>query len=442
MVNFMSNNSRSLPKNEKVFLYTLFSIGIISVGVVLGSISVQKETRLSSFAAGCNLGSSYLKSNITNSSCLDCLNKAAGLDAAYKRDNPLALSSCTLSERVNYWCNGGWDDLTRKNVRQGSDDCKEKMTTASVCKSSCNSSSVSPGNSPTPTKNISPSPTSTQNRPTDTESRPTATPIPTRSTNPNPSPTPRTGNPTQTLSKCEFLEGDQNAQDSKLDWIFLADGYADQNDFRTEVMDNIKALKETNLGTERLNKINFWIAPEVTVQDYKVNSSGWDRKAASEQSRACQSNAYTIITTNEDAAFGGGWLGLGYLGEGSSIVLHTNLSDKYNEKYKLSHYIAAHEAGHMIANLGDAYPFSKDGKPINSGNGDVPPINCSIERASKEDKPCPRWEKYNDPTVECIQICGFDNWFKSSDSSIMGGWSHDFDRPSREGWDFALRDFN
>lgn len=139
-------------------LFILF----ISLLIIFNPFSAKQKITYLSEAASCStaLSKDFLTLNLTNSKCISCLYKAADLANSYKRDNPKALTNCSESELVNYWCNGGWGT-------EGKQDCETKKKSTYYCSSSCAGVSASP----TPTKSV-------------TKPSPTVTPKPTKSSSP------------------------------------------------------------------------------------------------------------------------------------------------------------------------------------------------------------------------------------------------------------------
>lgn len=247
------------------------------------------------------------------------------------------------------------------------------------------------------------------------------------------SPTPSTSSP-PTADLCQLKMG--SGARSKVDLVILPEDYTSQTEFLADVDKAVNALKRTNLGQARLDKINVWALLDLTqtyFQGFDCPSPGgrtvacWDHmKALNYAMSACGGDTYIIL--NNDTHRVGSVAGVAIWG------------GTYIYKFGLEYPTVPHELGHSMIGLMDEYSF---GFAAPAGSSDS--INCSNTGSANESTPCPKWvAKF--PNTGCYRTCGFTNFYRPMQKSIMdrGGanavW--EFNEPSLiDGWDEILKYF-
>lgn len=227
--------------------------------------------------------------------------------------------------------------------------------------------------------------------------------------------------------------GDKN---KKYDLLFLADDYSSREQFLKDVNDAVSKLNDTNLGTTRINKINFWAYDDLNI-DFGGKNCGskagyvslcvnWD--LAQSFKDTCGDDGYVVLVNS--AKLGQYWDAASSNGLGAG---QTALSNAVT-------YALAHELGHSISSLNDEYPFAGG---ATTDSLEYLQINCSVKPSNNQEIPCLGWEKYSD--VHCYPICGYHNWYRSTIKSAMNGgqanFNNIFNPPSLEGWDYALKNY-
>lgn len=235
--------------------------------------------------------------------------------------------------------------------------------------------------------------------------------------------------PTPDPSSCVPLETSGSKED-KLDIIFLPEKYTDKEQFLTDARKAIEQIKATNLG-DRLQKFNFMANTDIS-NFYNIQYTGglispnWDDGKARDIQRNCRADIYQIILNVNEFIRGRAWKG------GGSVITKSYFNVPNGN-------ISPHELGHSIAQADDEYGYS-----IPAPANYFPAYNCSSEKADKVDvssPPCPKWA--NDfPTAECIPICSYNNWYRSTWESIMSSPTrNDFNLVTLKMWDEALINF-
>lgn len=321
-----------------------------------------------------------------------------------------------------------------------------------------------PPNSSTPTTAIGSPPTLTPTplppnvtiTPTPTVSGPSNTPTPTPIPPPNappqlpaatPTPTPTASSPPPppsqppaTLPLCKPIK--QNGDTGKLDVIILPDGFTDVDEFITSAGQVVTSMEKTNLPSQILDKFNYYALTDLSV-DYKVSKDklGFDINIATKQSSRCNGDGHLIITKRYTSADTKGVVGVCYMtkdlssrklsGIKSSIVLNETID------------AAPHEFGHCIASLLDEYSFGRTANP----SDEAPNNNCSGQDTSDANSLCSQWKVTynNDPDIGCISTCGFSDWYRSIDKSVMDAYYSPanpiFNRPSLDAWNSAMANY-
>lgn len=265
----------------------------------------------------------------------------------------------------------------------------------------------------------------------------TPTVLPDSTILPTSEPTPATTLiPTPTsIPSCILKMG--NGERSKADLVVLAEDYNSLDDFLAAVDKAVVALAKTNLGPTRLGKINLWAHTDLTqtyFQGYDCPTSGrlsaacWDHmKAFTVAASKCGGDSYLVF--NNDTRRVGSIGGISIWG-GTYI---------YN--FALDEPTVPHELGHSLAGLMDEYSFG-----VEAPQGQIAGINCSEIGSANQSIPCPKWaDKF--PNVGCFQRCGYTNFFRPTDRSIMdrggSGAVYEFNEPSLvDGWDEVLKFFH
>ncbi len=297
-----------------------------------------------------------------------------------------------------------------------------------------------PGITNTPTPRRTPTPTLRPGQPSYTPAPPTATPPPGATLTPTPTPTPTpiftltstmTPTPTPATAECQKLQVN-GEQSTKHDVVIMPSGYTDFTILLKDANQGKDFVNQTNLGSSRLNKLNFWLLSDLNM-DFQLSDctalggqpnlcldTNDKKKYAWDQAHRCGGDSFVILI-NSDQRYA---LSQGF-GIGQVIMSKSLLK------------LLPHELGHSVGNLDDEYPYKK-----NSPNYDYLRINCSKDYSGNESIPCPGWDKY--PGVGCINICGYMDWFRSTAASIMNGgnnFNFQFSPPSLEGWDIALQKY-
>ena len=223
---------------------------------------------------------------------------------------------------------------------------------------------------------------------------------------------------------------------SKADLVVLAEDYDSYSDFLTSVDKSVGAINRTNLGSTRLGKINLWALLDLNqtyFQGFNCPSSGgttvacWDYvKAATTALTRCGGDVHMIF--NNDTHRTGSVAGIAVWGSA------------YIYRFALDLPTVPHELGHAMAGLSDEYSFG-----IPAPAGAVAGINCSDTGSASQATPCPKWLA-RFPNVGCYQRCGYTNFYRPMDRSIMdragSGAVWDFNEPSLvDGWDEVLKFF-
>lgn len=282
---------------------------------------------------------------------------------------------------------------------------------------------LSPTNQPT---QIPPSPTlipSVTGIPTVT-----LTPVPANSPTNTPSPTPTP------VNNCLLKTG--TGSPTKLDLVFMAEDFSNQNEFLNSVDRSINALRKSNLGNQRLDKFNIWVLLDLNqtfFTGFNCSSPGgiqaacWDHsKALAMAMSRCGGDTYLII--NNDTHRSGSVAGAAVWG------------GIYAYRFALDYPTVPHELGHSLVNLWDEYSFNTTAPP-----GARAGINCAETGSANQSTPCPKWAaKF--PNTGCYQRCGFTDFFRPMQRSIMdrGGVNavFEFNEPSLiDGWDQMLKNF-
>lgn len=266
---------------------------------------------------------------------------------------------------------------------------------------------------------------------------PSATSVPTTTLTPIP-----TGNPTLTMTptptpvnNCLLKMG--TGSSAKLDLVFMAEDFTNQNEFFTSVDRSINALRRSNLGAQRLDKFNIWVLLDLNqtfFTGFNCSSPGgiqaacWDHsKALAMAMSRCGGDTYVIINndTRRTASVAGAavWGGV------------------YAYKFALDYPTIPHELGHSLVALWDEYSFNTTAPPGASAG-----INCAETGSGNQSTPCPKWAAAF-PNTGCYQRCGYTDFYRPMQRSIMdrGGVNavFDFNEPSLiNGWDEMLKNFN
>jgi hypothetical protein len=242
--------------------------------------------------------------------------------------------------------------------------------------------------------------------PTATPKPPTATPSPTK------------------LPDCIPLEVNGRNED-KFDLIFLHQGFKNIDDVSVISKKIINNLKASNVqGT--VNKFNFYLSSDLN-QDYKLFITGTG----------------TRIDTSDFGPLDAMKLKC----KGDSVIIIDNLPNEIRATAYVGYNVAmltaeaweaaVHELGHSIAGLDDEYDLGTEALPDR-----IPAVNCN-KFGSDSDKPCPGWEKYSD--AKCFKICGYTNYYRSTEKSVMNdGWPKPdlFNEIGKEAWENSLNNFN
>lgn len=214
----------------------------------------------------------------------------------------------------------------------------------------------------------------------------------------------------------------------KLNIIFLPSNYNDLNKFLNDSKNAASTMWDTNLGSKRVNKINFWayksvntnLPPKACGSAAGFNTVCTDDGMAKKMSDDCGMDGYVAIV--DDPRKAASTLALG--------TIQVTMTSSALESFP-------HELGHGVASIFDEYDF-QDGRPPN-----IPlPVNCSSEASENQTIACPPWKKYGD--VGCFPRCGFWSWYKPTEQSIMNDLRKNktFNSPSLEAWDYALQKYD
>ncbi len=233
---------------------------------------------------------------------------------------------------------------------------------------------------------------------------------------------------------CQLKMG--SGDQAKADLVVLSEDYATYDDFLSSVDKAVNALNRTNLGPTRLGKINLWALLDLNQTYFQgfdcptpqgLAVACWDNaKAASIATSRCGAEALMIF--NNDTHRVGSVAGIAIWGSA------------YIFRFGLDYPTVPHELGHSLAGLFDEYSFGVAAPP-----GALDGINCSNAGSSSQTSPCPKWAaKF--PNVGCYRTCGFTNFYRPAQRSIMdrGGANavYDFNEPSLvDGWDEVLKSF-
>jgi len=255
-------------------------------------------------------------------------------------------------------------------------------------------------------------------RPTDI---PTPTPILTATETP-PEPTPTipqiTPVPTSTISipGCPNIEGN-----GPLTLVIIPDQYSNLTEFETDAKLAVESLKKTNLPVTAMSKFTFRYSSDLT-KDYQIvvtpQNVDLNMTLARLTQQNCQGDAFLIITQKyPDRASSYGTGGFSTIGGLMAVVLKHSL------------FVTPHELGHALPGLFDEYDFRTESQePANY-------YNC----AGQDQGRCQEWrEKYpNDPQIGCFPICGYRDWFRSTEHSTMNNdpnYIDYYNPPSLEMW--------
>lgn len=177
--------------------------------------------------------------------------------------------------------------------------------------------------------------------------------------------------------------------------LFIPDKFSSPSEFANLTSQAIDNIKSTNLG-DLYNNFSF-IAYNKFDGSYGCHDGisfpggkqfGCQDVATIRQTMAtCGANSALIISDTP------GLGGYSVQGSGFASIKKGTIT------------FAAHELGHAIATLDDEYPFGRATRRKDPGP------NCSVSRS------CPWQIKY--PSLGCIPGCGFSNWYKPTEKSVM-----------------------
>ena len=223
---------------------------------------------------------------------------------------------------------------------------------------------------------------------------PTATIAPTPTiSQPTPAPTSGTN-----ITGCPNIEGN-----GPLTLVIIPDKYTDLIEFETDAKLAVESLKKTNLSEATLSKFTFRYSSDLG-KDYQIlitsQNVDLNMTLARLTQQNCQGDAFLIITQKyptKASSFGTG--GFSTIGGMMAVVLKHSL------------FVTPHELGHALPGLFDEYDFQTESQePANY-------YNCSGSDQSR----CQEWrQKYpTDSQIGCFAICGYRNWFRSTEHSTM-----------------------
>lgn len=267
-------------------------------------------------------------------------------------------------------------------------------------------------------------PTSVPSTPVPTQTTlPTQTPVPNQTAAPTQTPT-STNSPTELpnptmgsdLPNCPNIEGSGNFA-----IVLLPDSYTTLGEFETDAKQAVQYMLDTNLPKAGLNKFTFRYSTDVS-KDYriKITPQALDLNVslARLMQQECDADAFVILSNkygSPSESFGVG--GYSVMGGRYSVILSHSL------------FVLAHELSHALASVFDEYNFGV--------KADIPAnyFNCSPQNQSR----CQEWRtKYpNDPQIQCLPICGYTDWFRSTEFSAMNNnpnYMNYFNPPSIEMW--------
>jgi len=235
---------------------------------------------------------------------------------------------------------------------------------------------------------------------------------------------------------CQLRMGTGDIQ-TKADLVALAEDYKSHDEFITAVDKGVMALTKTNLGPERLGKINVWALLDLNQSYFQGFNcptpkgslvACWNyAKAAQYALSTCGGDIHLILNNDTHRIGSVGGIAIW----GSAYI--------YN--FAFDYPTVPHELGHAMAGLSDEYSFGIAALP-----GTKEGINCAPLGSSSQTTPCPKWAA-RFPNTGCYPRCGYTNFFRPMQKSIMdrGGAnaSYDFNEPSLvDGWDEVLKYFN
>lgn len=254
-------------------------------------------------------------------------------------------------------------------------------------------------------------------------------PLPTQ---PNP---PQSGGRSPTATQpnsgelCQKLEGEGD-----FDLVIIPDKYTDANQFLTDARDAVIQMKssETKLPESVLSKFRFLVYTDLSKPNGCTILSGTrhidcDRGLTAEKQRACGGDSRLVIMNNTTKA------GTGYIGENLAMLTTYTL---HNLRMRVPMVL-----GFSVASLNSEWDFGNTPGPGEErqslGN------NCSEKPADTSQRTCPKWvgKDYEDQ-VGCIKGCGYSDWYRSTETSIMRSNSAvEFNPPSIEAWQSALQNY-
>lgn len=281
-----------------------------------------------------------------------------------------------------------------------------------------NPSQASTPLSMTPTSPVTP--TSVPPTPTVLPPTPTNTPVAT--------PTP--------FPECVPLSTNGSFTD-KLDIVYIPVGYTSQDSFIGDAKRSLRAIQETNLGRNRLLKMNFiafsnieYEYPLIPLTGGITESDGYMQIENPEVARANASRCagdVTFVLINDTFQSGFAYLGGMYIEMTASTA---------------NGYASPHELAHAVGSARDEYPFIIDGVPLESPSSETANGNCfkpNLLQIINNQNPCPGWEAYSD--AKCLSACGYSDWYRSTEESVMNHDSFIFNQVSLKTWDKAVEGY-
>lgn len=233
------------------------------------------------------------------------------------------------------------------------------------------------------------------------------------------------------LATCELIRGTTSDQSNpKLNVVIMASEYSDLNAYTTDAKAMVNYVNSTNLGPNLVNKINFWRLNDLTLNfniSHTCNRTGglsdlcFNKELASDKKQLCGGDI-GVVLVNEIKP-----MGVADNQSGSPVIALT-------KTFQSGLY---HELGHAVANLGDEYSFNIRDDTLSNASP-----NCTTLGSGNPKIPCPAWANYQN--IGCYNICGFTNYFRATQQSIMNvfpNFNPFFSPPAITGWENALNNY-
>lgn len=217
------------------------------------------------------------------------------------------------------------------------------------------------------------------------------------------------------IANCPVIEGN-----GSLDLIIIPDSYTNLAEFEQDAKTAVNYLKQTNLPETLKTKFTFRYSTDIN-KNYEIyidnESVDINMSLARLTQQDCDGDAFLLISnkypTVQDSSGTGGF---SLLNQMMAVV------------FKHSLFVTPHELGHGLPGLFDEYDLGvRTSKP------------SQYENCVHDQNLCQKWQQEfsNDPNIGCFQICGYRNWYRSTQFSAMNNrkeYMNYFNPPSLKRW--------